>query len=285
MYKRRTFIKGISAAALAGLIAPKIMLGNRKARTIGIQLYTLRDMIEDNLEEVLEVVSDIGYSTIESAGYKDRKFYNYYPNEFKTLVEDYGLKHISTHAKFTLIDAPKVIEDTLESGAQYLILPWLKESERKTIDDYKKLAEELNRIGSLCTASGLKFGYHNHDFEFYDIGGIIPYNVLLENTDPENVCMELDIFWIFKAGFNPQEYFDLYPGRFKLWHIKDMDESSEMKFAPVGKGIINFQGIFKQKEKAGLEYGFVEQDAHFDEDPVLNIKNSYRYLNDLPAYE
>ena len=285
MYKRRTFIKGVAAAVVVGFISPKIMLANKKSRTIGIQLYTLRDLIAENFEEVLGIVSDIGYKTVEAAGYSDRKFYGYFPGEYKKILADYDLTPISSHAKFSLRDAPKVIEDTVESGAKYLIYPWLKQSERKSIDSYKKLADEFNRIGSLCNAAGLTFGYHNHAFEFEDIGDIIPYNVLLENTEPSMVCMELDLYWIMKAGYNPQEYFDLYPGRFKLWHIKDMDESKEMNFAPVGKGIINFQSIFKQKEKAGLEYSFVEQDTHSNDDPVQNIKDSYRYLNNLPSYE
>ncbi|MEJ2594989.1 MAG: sugar phosphate isomerase/epimerase [bacterium] len=281
---RREFIGTLGAAAATTLFVPKILLAKDKRRTIGIQLYTLRDMLAEDFEGTLDTISRIGYTTVESFGYMEGKFFGNYPGEFKNILHDYGLKHVSTHIKLSLKDAPEIIDDTLESGAQYLILPWLPEEDRQSLDDYKKLADELNQIGTLCQKAGLHFGYHNHAFEFEEMDGMIPYNILLDNTEPELVCMELDIYWVVRAGYNPQEYFNRNPGRFKLWHVKDMDESEEMKFAPVGKGIINFQAIYKQKEKAGLKYSFVEQDNHLNEDPVQNIKDSFRYLSDLPNY-
>ena len=284
MQKRRTFIKTVSAAAAAGLILPKYLFAKKTEKQIGIQLYTLRDMIKENFEETLGIISDIGYQTVEAAGYSNRKFYGYYPVEYKKIIEDYGLESISSHAKFSLLDAPKVIEDTLESGGKYLIIPWLSVEQRKTIDDYKKLADEFNKVGQLCNNAGLTFGYHNHAFEFEEINGVVPYNVLLENTDSDLVAMELDLYWIVRGGYNPQEYFDIFPGRFKLWHIKDMDTNKEMDFVPVGKGLINFQAIFRQQKKAGLEYSFVEQDSHPNDDPILNIKTSFNYLNNLTEY-
>jgi sugar phosphate isomerase/epimerase len=284
MQKRRTFIKTTSAALLTAMVIPNKMWAKKKNKVIGIQLYTLREMLKENFEETLEIIASIGYSTIEAAGYADRKFYGYYPKEYKNILNDFGLIPVSSHAKFTVADAPYVIEDTLESGANYLVYPWLAENQRKTIDDYKQLAGEFNIIGELCKKEGLTFAYHNHAFEFEEMNGVIPYNVLLENTEPDLVSMELDLYWIMRGGFNPKEYFEIFQGRFKLWHVKDMTDTSEMDFAPVGQGILNFQAIFRLKELAGLEYAFVEQDSHSNDDPILNIQTSFKYLNRLSDY-
>ena len=284
MQKRRTFIKTSTAALAAAMILPGKMLGNKERKNIGIQLYTLREMAEDDFEGVLEIISNIGYKTVEAAGYSNRKFYGYYPSEYKKLVENYGLNSVSSHCKFNLGNVSEVIDDVITSGGKYLVLPSLPENKRQTIDDYKKLADKFNIYGQLCKNAGLTFAYHNHAFEFEEKNGIIPYNVLLENTDPELVSMELDLYWIMYGGFNPQEYFEIFPGRFKLWHVKDMANTWNMQMAPVGQGIINFKAIFRQQKLAGLEHAFVEQDDHYDTDPVLNIKSSYNYLNNLSDF-
>lgn len=284
MQKRRTFIKTTATALAASLVLPTQLWAAKKEKVIGLQLYTLREMIKDDFEGTLEIVADIGYKTVEAAGYANRKFYGFYPKEYKNIVDGFGLKSVSTHTNFSILDAPQVIEDTLEAGCKYLIIPWLSEEKRKSIDNYKKLAEEFNKIGELCNNAGLVFGYHNHAFEFAKINGLTPYTILLENTEPDLVTMELDIYWIVWGGYNPQEYFEQFPGRFKLWHVKDMGDTSEMQMLPVGEGIINFKSIFRQKEMAGLEYAFVEQDIHSNDTPLLNIKSSFNYLENLPNY-
>ena len=284
MQKRRTFIKTAAAATAAGMLIPSSLFAMNKQKEIGLQLYTLRDMIKQDFEGTLEIVSDIGYTTVEAAGYKDRKFYGYYPKEYQKILKDYGLTTVSSHTKFSVLDAKQVINDTKEAGIKYLVLPWLEESQRTSIDNYKKLADEFNIIGELCKNAGLTFAYHNHAFEFKKFNGVVPYNVLLENTDPNYVSMEMDLYWVVKGGYNPQEYFGLFPGRFKLWHVKDMDETDEENFAPVGQGIINFQAIFRQKELAGLEHIFVEQDDHKNDNPILNIESSYNYLSNLSDF-
>ncbi len=283
MQKRRTFIKSLSAATLAGLMIPKHLLAMNKEKTIGIQLYTIRDMVKEDFERTLSLLSDIGYRSVEAAGYSNRRFYGFYPKEYKKIVEGYGLMPLSSHSNTTLINAQKTIDDTLEAGMSYLVIPSIPTEFRKTPDDYKRLAGEFNKIGELSRKSGLMFGYHNHDFEFKKIKGIIPYNVLLENTDPELVMMQLDLYWIVYGGYNPTEYFQQYPGRFKLWHVKDMDGGSEMESTEVGRGIINFQQIFKKQKQAGLEYIFVEQED-FKMEPEESIAISYHYLKNLTAF-
>jgi sugar phosphate isomerase/epimerase len=283
MHNRRNFLKTLSAATIAGLTIPKYLLAMKKEKIIGIQLYTIRDMVKEDFEGTLSLLSDIGYRSVEAAGYSNRKFYGYYPKEYKKIVEGYGLMPLSSHSNLSLDSAQKTIDDTLEAGMSYLVIPSIPAEERKSLDYYKRLANEFNKIGELCQKSGLTFGYHNHDFEFKKIDGVIPYNILLENTDPDLVTMQLDLYWIMYGGFNPTEYFQQFPGRFKLWHVKDMDKTAEMESTEVGKGIINFQQIFKKQKQAGLEYIFVEQES-FKLEPEESIAISYHYLKNLTAF-
>lgn len=284
MQNRRTFIKSLTAATAAGLVLPKQLLAMKKEKNIGIQLYTIREMVKEDFEGTLGILSDIGYRTVEAAGYSKRKFYGFYPNEYKKIVEGYGLMPLSTHSQVSLDEAQRVIDDSLEAGMKYLVIPSLPKEKRTSLDDYKKIAGEFNIIGEKSKASGLSFGYHNHAFEFEKINGVIPYNILLENTDPELVTMQLDLYWIVYGGYNPQEYFKQFPGRFKLWHVKDMADTDEMESTEVGAGIINFQSIFKKQKEAGMEYCFVEQEAFKNDDHVWSIRKSYEYLNALSAY-
>jgi sugar phosphate isomerase/epimerase len=283
MQNRRNFIKTLSAASVAALTLPKGLLAMSKEKIIGIQLYTIREMVQEDLEGTLSLIADIGYRSVEAAGYNKRKFYGLFPKEYKKMVEDYGLLPLSTHSKVTLENAQKTIDDSLEAGMKYLVLPWLPEEKRKTLDDYKRIAEEFNQIGAMCQKSGLVFGYHNHEFEFKKMKGIIPYDILLENTDPEFVMMELDLYWIVYGGYNPTEYFQKYPNRFKLWHVKDMADTPEMESTEVGKGIINFQQAFKNQKLAGMEYVFVEQES-FKMEPEESIAISYHYLKNLTSF-
>jgi sugar phosphate isomerase/epimerase len=283
MQKRRDFIKTASAAALVSLALPKHLLAMKKDKIIGIQLYTIRDLVKEDFEGTLSLISDIGYRSVEAAGYSNRKFYGYFPKEYKKIVEGYGLIPLSSHSMVQLADAQKAIDDTLEAGMSYLVVPYLPEEKRRTIDDYKRIADEFNQIGELCNKSGLTFGYHNHAFEFKKIRDIVPYDILLENTVPDYVMMQLDLYWIVYGGYNPGEYFQQYPGRFKLWHVKDMDETPEMESTEVGRGIINFQQIFKQQKLAGMEYIFVEQES-FQMEPEESIAISYHYLKNLTAF-
>jgi sugar phosphate isomerase/epimerase len=274
----------MTAMAVAGMMLPKNLLAMQKDKIIGIQLYTIRDLVAENLEGTLETLSNIGYKSVEAAGYDNRRFYNLLPGEYKKVVEGYGLMPLSSHSNFSLEEASTVIEDTQEAGMKYLVIPWLPEEKRKTLDDYKILADEFNKIGELCKSAGLTFGYHNHDFEFKKIDNVVPYNVLLENTEPDFVSFQLDLYWIIYAGFRPTDYFKSFPGRFKTWHVKDMDGSNESETTEVGKGIINFQSIFKKKELAGMEYCFVEQEHFKTDDKMYSVKTSFNYLDALPAY-
>ncbi len=258
------------------------------SKDIGIQIYTLRDQIEESLEKTLEKVSKIGYKWIESYGYENRKILGKTPREFKELVEGLGMTHPSAHAvtelssaegKASVEEAMKITaEDVKTSGVEYLVYAYLEEEERDELDDYKRHAESFNKFGEICRSMDLQFCFHNHDFDFKDFDGIIAFYYLLENTDPELVKFEPDLYWIVKAGFDPLEVFKKAPGRFPLWHIKDMEPGEEQYFAEVGQGTIEFERIFGQKELAGMRYFFVEQDES-RRNPLESVEMSWKYLN------
>jgi sugar phosphate isomerase/epimerase len=222
-------------------------------------------------------IAKTGYTWLEAAGYSEGKFYGFRPGEFKKMVEDLGMKLISSHATFEPEQQRLAIDAHAELGVKYLVYPVLPVSEKVTRDDFTRASELLNEIGLACHASGLKFGYHNHDFEFVKIEGTSGFDLLLALTDPKLVCFESDLYWMVYAGADPVEYFRNYPGRFELWHVKDMENSQAKDFAPVGTGIIDFNRIFSQKDLAGMAYFFVEQDD-CKKDPLDSVKISYDNL-------
>ena len=257
-------------------------------KNIGIQIYTLRDQITESLEKTMEGVAKTGYKWIEAYGYENRMILGKTPGDFKKLLNDLGMTMPSIHSvtevssgegKAAILEAMKVtVEDARTAGAKYLVYAYLKEEERRSMDDYKRHADNFNSFGEICRDAGLQFAYHNHDFEFINFEGRMPYDYLLENTDPELVKMELDLYWITKGGQDPLAYFEKHPGRFELWHVKDMEKSEEKFFAEVGYGSIDFNPIFAAREIAGMEYFFVEQDQS-RRNPMESIKMSFDYLN------
>jgi sugar phosphate isomerase/epimerase len=280
MITRRNFIRGLSAAATTSLLLPKELFAFTPAKYIGIQLYTLNEQVKDDFLGTLQKIADIGYNSIEAAGYADGKFYGYAPGEYKKIATDLGLSPISSHASVDPLDAGKIIDDTLEAGHKYLVVPSIPASQRTSIDHYKKIAEQFNHIGQLCNTSGLRFGYHNHAFEFDSMEGFIPYEVLLDETRPDLVTMQIDFYWMVYGGGNPMDYFVRYPGRFGLWHVKDMDNKVDKESTEIGSGIIDWPNIFMERDMAGMEYFFLEQE-HFKMDPFKSLKKSYRYLAGL----
>lgn len=274
--KRRDFLKTSSALAATSMFAFTPTFGGTK-KSIGVQLYTVRKEINKDLIGTLKKVADIGYTSIEPAGYRDGKFYGKVPKEFKKIANDLGLEVLSSHNGIRPDHIEKIVEDNVSLGVDYTVLPYLGNTQRKTLDDYKKLAESFNTYGEVCNKAGIKFAYHNHAFEFDVMEDKFPYDVLLEGTDPDLVSFEMDLYWLKKAGKDPIDYFDKYPGRFAMWHVKDMDPLSG-KYTEVGSGNIDFKEIFNNPSKSGMQYFFVELDN--SERPALeSIKISYDYLN------
>ncbi|MFT6897780.1 MAG: sugar phosphate isomerase/epimerase [Paraglaciecola sp.] len=274
---RRAFVK-LSMAALAMTALPgSLAFAAGSVASVGLQLYTLRDMMAVSVPATLKLVAAVGYKELEFAGY-----YGHKPSEIKALLNGEGLSAPSAHIALTEFDqgVNKVIDHALEVGHKYIVIPYLTEEQRGTgIDIYKKLAQKCNTIGEACNKAGLKLAYHNHDFEFEMRDGQLPYDVLLNDTDKNLLAMEMDLFWMVKAKQDPLAYFKQHPGRFKLWHVKDMDEAGN--FADVGTGTIDFKPIFAQSALSGVEHRFVERDK--TDDKLKTIQQGYKGLSALLA--
>ena len=289
MTTRRSFIKTTSLASAALMVKPSVFNFNHSY--IGLQLYTVRDAMQNNPAETLAKVAKIGYNSVEGATYTGTEnFYGMDAKTFAVLLKKNGLIIPSSHYRVgedqekgkdvmgtMLHDWNKAVDDAKTVGVKYMVCAWLSPAERGNIDHYKLLAERLNTAGESCKKAGIQLCYHNHDFEFIKDNDQLPYNILLNNTDKDLVNFEVDLYWITKAGQDPVALFNTHPGRFPLWHVKDMDKTPEHSFTEVGNGTIDFKNIFKYADKAGMKYFFVEQDIT-PGDPFDSITKSISYI-------
>jgi sugar phosphate isomerase/epimerase len=278
--KRRDFLK-LSALGVATLGLPSWPLAAHSNAAVakvvpGLQLYTLRDLMAASVADTLKLVACVGYTQLEFAGYFDQT-----PKQLKNIMDSEGLSAPSCHLPLEVLqqNLDSVIEQALVMGHQYLVLPYLNETQRQTLDQYKALAAFLNKAGERIKAAGLQLAYHNHDFEFFKLSDTVPYDVLLNETDSNLVQMELDLYWAVKAGLNPIDLFARQPGRFPLWHVKDMDKAGD--FADVGKGVIDFKSIFAKAGQSGLKHAFVERDQ--TDNRIETIRQGFNGLNSLLA--
>lgn len=291
---RREFLK-ISAAGALGLTvlgplacAPKAV--DRKSFGVGLQLYTIRDAMAADVLGSLKKVSDLGFKNLELASYSDGKFYGYAPKEFKKIVSDLGMTILSSHtqveaAGITVDNAQKMADDHAELGVKYCVQPWVNDEDRN-IETYKKMVGDWNEVGKIMKGVGIQFGYHNHNFEFKNIDGVVPYfDIFMPEMDPEYITMELDLFWTNKAGYDPVDLFNKYPGRFQLFHMKDMGKKEAPFFdvnkddvTSVGAGVIDFKSILAAKDVAGMKYMFVEDDNQGNGRPFEELEVSIKNL-------
>jgi sugar phosphate isomerase/epimerase len=264
--KRRVFLQGLSLG-VAGLYADNVFGGGFKKKPLGLQLYTVRGPLAKDLEGTLTRVAGLGYKNLEVFNYNGT-FFGKTATEFKTILKNTGLTVISSHhttglatkGKGTLTDGwDKAIEDIHAIGGKYMVCAFLFPNER-TPENYKALPELLDKSGKATKAAGIQFAYHNHDFEFEKYEDTLVYDYILNKTSKDLVKMELDLYWISKAGQDPVAYFEKYPKRFPLWHVKDMAAGTK-EITEVGNGTIDFDRIFAAKGKAGMKYWFVEQDT------------------------
>ncbi len=282
---RREFIQRSSITA-AGLVAvPSFLKAAQKgkAKALGLQLYTLRDTIVQDPKGILQKVASYGYQELEAYSYSDGKIFGMDYTEFCNYAKSLKMKVTSGHYGFDLIKGDtwkKAVDDAKKNGQDFMVVPYLQESDRKTIDQYKTICANLNAAGEVCNAAGVRFQYHNHAFEFDTIEGQIPYDVMLKELDPKKVGMELDLFWVVNAGKDPVKYFEAYPGRFEQWHIKDMNKADKMKNTAIGSGKIDFKNLLTKAKLAGLKHAYVEQET-YDGAPIDEVGKSAVYLKTI----
>lgn len=267
MLDRRSFFK-ISAAAMGAAYGLPKGAAGRTLDRVGLQLYTVRSLMERDFAGTLKQVAEAGYQEVEFAGYFGNE-----PGAVREILDQVGLDPVAAHLPREAFE--KRIDEVIAAaeviGHRYLILPWLDPGQR-TVEGYESLATMCNDAGKACKSAGLTYGYHNHEFEFEPLadGGKKGFDILLEQTDPDLVTLEMDLFWIARGGADPLAYFERYPGRFALCHVKDMDQDGQM--VDVGDGMIDFARIFARSEQAGLEHYIVEHDQPAD--PLYSIKTS-----------
>jgi sugar phosphate isomerase/epimerase len=282
MVTRRSFLQQSLTFMGAAYLDP---LSAFKSNTmIGVQLYTLRNEIFKDPKAVLKQVAALGYTDVETFGYADGKWFGLPVQEFRSLLKSLSLASNSGHTFPASIflkggweaNFAQAAKDATALGQNYIVIPYLEPQYQNELDNYKKIAEGLNLAGKIAKEEGIQLAYHNHDFEFHQLGGDNGMNVILSNTDKKLVSIELDLYWAVKAGVNPVEFFKKNKGRVALWHVKDKDNTAEGKFTEVGNGTIDFKSIFAAAKTSGMKYFYVEQDvsAH----PMASIEQSINYL-------
>lgn len=261
---------------------------------IGLQLYSVKDVLEKDLQGTIQQLGKIGYSEAESYPGDKGHYYGMEPKAFASMLRDAGITLVSSHVgsgsragkagawqQATLLqNFPELAEKAAETGQKFITCSWMDESLRKTPDDLKRTAELFNQTGEAAKKAGLQFAYHNHDFEFKKVGDVVLYDYMLANTDPDLVKYELDLFWVAAGGQDPLAYFTKYPNRFPLCHVKDMSKEDKTKNTEVGSGSINYQQVLKAAKDAGMQHYLVEQET-FTRPSIESMRMSYNYLAGL----
>jgi len=281
---RRTFLQQSALAVAAAGLMPGESFAFFKRDIVGLQLYSVRTDMNKDAAGTLKQVAAMGYRYVEHAGYSNGKFYGYEPTEFKGLLDGLGLKMISGHTAMgpTAWDAgkkdfsdawKKTVEDAAVAGQQFVISPWLDESLRKSYDDVLRFMEVFNKCGELCKAHGMKFGYHNHDFEFNTvINNQKLYDIILQHTDPELVAQQLDMGNLYNGGAIAIAIVMQNPGRFELMHVKDEIKATSgnehYESTILGQGIVGTKQVCDQGRKGGTRYFIIEQESYQGKSPL-----------------
>ena len=280
MTSRRDFTKTLSAAAVGYVFPPRVpsawpLAPSRKLERIGLQLYTVRHEMEKDFAGTIAKVAAAGYQEVEFADYFGKA-----PADVKALLDHHGLTAPSAHIRSLAPEQWRASLDAAKTiGHQYVVVPFIPAEARKTLDGFKQVAQDFNRVAAQAHDAGLQFAYHNHDFEFAPMEGRLPYDVLLEATDPKLVQLEIDLYWITKGGQDPLKYFARWPGRIPLVHVKDSGGPPDNKMMDVGAGTIDWKKIFAREDQAGIRHAFVEHDQPAD--AFASIKASCDYLKRL----
>jgi sugar phosphate isomerase/epimerase len=295
---RRTFLKkGAITVAGAAMFSNQLFAGRKAKEILGIQLYSVRDDMNKDPQGTLKQIRDMGYRYVEHANYVNRKFYGYTPTEFKKLLDGLGLQMKSGHTvmgkdawdegKNDFTDKWKyTVEDAATVGQEFVISPWLDESYRKDIDGLKRFLAVFNKSGELCNQHGMKFGYHNHDFEFNtQVNGMRLYDIILKETDPNLVIQQMDMGNMYGAGGRPLELLKQYPGRFQSMHVKDEIKSNDphsmegYESTVLGTGVMQVKEVLDLARKVGGTTHFIiEQESYQGKSPLQSAKEDYTIM-------
>ena len=259
---RREWLTAAGAASVAAATGLSGTAEAQTARVSGIQLYTLRDSMAENVATTLGAVAGIGYREVEFAGYFDHS-----AKTIRKLLSRFELTSPSAHIGGAAVRGDvgalaAMLDDAAEVGHDYVTIAWMEESMRRSAADWYRWAQDANQLGELCRQRGMRAAYHNHDFEFRAVEGIVPFDVLLAETDPELVDFQLDFYWVRKAGLRILDVLETASGRVTMAHIKDIDENGDI--VDVGAGLIDFAGILSSPVAASIRHGFVEHDRPAD---------------------
>ncbi len=278
MTTRRNFLRQSAAIATSTLVMPIYDFNSsKKDLELGVQLYTFRNELKNDAYGTLKQISELGFKKIETARSGNGHYYGFSPKEMKDICVDLGMKLVSGHVHLDK-NWKKTMEEAVTSGQEYLICSTMP-STGQTIDNYKSVAETFNKAGEECKKLGLKFGYHNHEYEFEMNNGEVLYDILLKNTESDLVHMELDLGWVVVSGNDPLDYFNKYPGRFPLWHLKDMDMTKKIS-TEFGKGGLDIAQMMKNQKVSGVEHIFIEQEEYADH-PFNSMKDNLTYLENM----
>jgi sugar phosphate isomerase/epimerase len=321
MLNRRKFIKASASAAAASMLASSPLmaaLGNRsKITTIGLQLWSVAKLLEKDLTGTLQLIAQNGYKEVElfgpypfstqkdkdswgaitpMLGFSQSGYFGRTVKDLKVILDNNGLRTPAMHVGLDTLrnKLGETAEAANTMGQQYAGIAAIPEEERRTLDDYKRIAEEFNAIGEKAKKLGIRFYYHNHGYGLKELDGKIPFEIILERTDSSLVFFEMDIFWTMAAGADPIKYLDANAGRYKLMHVKDMTKQVHFSgdggnpkqwielfpfITDAGSGIIDFKTILSHAKKSGVDHFILENDVMTN--PQESLKNGYRYVSSL----
>jgi len=278
---RRKFLQTSGLFTAAGLISMnELLAGNLKLKNYGLQLWSVKNALAKDPKDVLKQIASFGYTQIESFEGGKGIFWGMTPADFKKYMDDLGMKIISSHCNIDK-DFEKKAADAVSIGMKYLICPY--KGPRKSIDDFKKIAEDFNVKGDICKKNGIRFAYHNHDYSFVTVDGQVPQDVMLANTNPDTVDFEMDIYWVVTAGVDPVAYAEKYKNRFRLCHVKDRIKNTTEKDASctLGEGSIDYPPMLKKLKANGVEYFIVEQERYDNTTELDSAKADAKYMSML----
>lgn len=284
--ERRKFIEQLTVFSTGSIMVPSLLKGNSLGTAeasldkFGIQLYTLRDEMPKDPKGIIKQLASFGYQQIEGYEGDQGMFWNMTNKDFKMFLDDLGLTMISSHCNIKENFAEKAAQ-AAEIGMAYLVCPYI--GPQKSMEDWKKVTDLFNDCGRICEENGIRFAYHNHEYSFKSFSGMIPHDFIMQNTDPDLVDHQMDIYWVVTGGADPIDFLTRYPNRFRLCHVKDRIKGSEERDAScdLGKGFIDYPKILKIAADQGMQYYIVEQERYDNSTPLDSAKHDAEYLKKL----